>query len=388
MVKLFSLMVCMVVVGGFSSVARSESNDSPWVSFSTWFDHSCALTKAGKAYCWGNNQSGVLGNNTDDPSKVPTPVFGDISFASISTGANHTCGISTVGQTYCWGRNDRAQLGQPSMDRAGKGTKDSRVPLLLPSDLKFSSVSAGMFGTCALTAEGKAYCWGGNVNGEIGSDPGVSESSKPLAVKGKRTFARIYAGRNSVCALTSEGEAYCWGANGFGQFGDGSRSDQFAPTRAAGELTFANISLGELHMCGVTKDHKSYCWGGNNKGKLGTGSDLESQSFVPIIVTGKTEFVSLSAGIIHTCGLTAKGKAWCWGAGIVGQLGMPVPDGKTPVPVPVNTKLLFSSIQPANATTCAMAMDKNIYCWGDNNYGKLGNDSTKSSFVPVLVETP
>lgn len=371
------------------SVGKTQSGDSPWVSFSSWYNHSCALTGAGKAYCWGSNSSGRLGDGSQDDKKVATPVSGGLSFSSITVGANHTCAIGTNKQTYCWGRNDRAQLGfNSSGSRKPNEVGELLVPTALVTDLKFSSVSAGMFNTCALTSEGKAYCWGINASGANGSDPGESESSTPQAVKGKHVFVSIQAGRTLGCGLTAAGEAFCWGANGFGQFGDDTTQDQFTPTRAGGELLFSSISVGEFHVCGVTTDKKAYCWGNNRSGKLGGGDGLAAESHVPLPVFGKLEFKSISAGIKHTCALTTQGKAWCWGSGISGQLGVAVPDDQSPKPVEVNTKLLFSSIKAANANTCAMAMDKNIWCWGENADGQLGNDSTQKSFRPVQVEIP
>jgi Regulator of chromosome condensation (RCC1) repeat len=373
-----------------SGVAKTQSSDAPWASYSLWYSHSCALVKDGTAYCWGDNSSGVLGTDTQsDNRKVPTLVKTDQKFSSISVGANHTCGIAKNGQTYCWGRNDRAQLGFNSNgSRKPNAVDQLLVPAAIQTDQKFSSVSAGMFGTCALTAEGKAYCWGGNFNGEIGSDPGASESATPLAVKGKLVFASIQAGRTLVCGLTKNGEAYCWGANGTGQFGDGSNQDQFAPTRAGGEMIFSSISVGEFHVCGVTKDNKGYCWGNNLSGKLGSGDGILSDSKVPLLVTGKLALKNISASRVHACGLTTEGKAWCWGSGISGQLGVGITDDYTATPVAVNTKMVFSSIQAGNTFTCAMAMDKNIWCWGGNSGGQLGNDSTQGTNRPVLVETP
>jgi alpha-tubulin suppressor-like RCC1 family protein len=372
-----------------SSIGITQTNEAPWATFSTSWDHSCTLTKEGKAFCWGSNISGVLGNNSEEQSKVPTPVAGNLLFSSISAGVNHTCAVSQASKVYCWGRNDRAQLGfNGDGSRKPNSVAKLLVPTAVPTDLLFSSVSAGMFHTCALTKEGKAYCWGGNFNGEIGSDFGETETATPLAVKGKLVFTSIYAGRTQSCGLIASSEAYCWGSNRAGQFGDGTTRDQFVPTRAGGEMLYSSLSVGEFHTCGVTKDKKGYCWGRNSSGKLGSGQGTVSETNVPLLVAGNLEFKSISAGSKHSCAVTPTGKAWCWGSGISGQLGIAVAFDESQIPVEVNTKLLFSSIQAANANTCAMAMDKNIYCWGGGTYGKLGNDSTKNSFYPVQVETP
>ena len=354
---------------------------SPWVFFANRSDHSCALTSTGKAYCWGNNQSGVLGNDSDEPRKVPTPVSGNLSFSSISPGINHTCAVTKEGKAYCWGRNDRSQIGMTS------NASDVHVPTPVQGDLVFSSISAGYFHTCGLVTGGKAYCWGAGFNGELGSDP--RETNVPSAVKGNLSFSSIIAGRSLSCGLTLEGKAYCWGANSMYQFGNGSTSDEFKPQAVGNDIVFLSITVGELHVCGISKDNKAYCWGSGRKGKLGNGSALDDSSNPkPLEVLGNHRFTSISASIRHTCALTPEGQAFCWGSNANMQLGVPVADDMAPVAVAVKTELRFSSIHAANGFTCAVALDKHIYCWGNNDYGQLGDDSTKSRIKPDVVEEP
>ena len=370
-----------------AALAHSQAA-APWTFFDTRSDHSCALVAGGTAYCWGNNQSGVLGKgNEDEISKVPTLIKTDLKFSSISPGINHTCAITTAGKAYCWGRNDRFQLGMAGADDPRASYPSMFVPTPVRGDLVFTSISAGYFHTCGLAVGGKAYCWGAGYNGELGSD--TQATSVPTAVKGNIVFASVIAGRSLSCGLTAGGEAYCWGANGSNQFGDGTTIDNFKPQPAGNGILFSSISLGELHVCGISKDKKAYCWGSGRKGKLGNGSALDnSQNPKPLEVLGKYTFTSISASIRHTCALTPAGKAYCWGSNNNMQLGVPVADDQAPEPVAVNTQLVFSSIYTANGFTCAIATNKHIYCWGYNAFGQLGDDSTKSRIRPDQVELP
>ena len=375
----------MLGLGALMLAFAHSQSASPWVSLTNRYNHSCALTSTGKAYCWGGNQSGVLGTGSDAISKVPTPVKTDLSFSSIAPGINHTCAISKEGKAYCWGRNDRFQLGMAGADDPRQTYPNMLVPTPVQGDLVFSSISAGYFHTCGLVTGGKAYCWGGGFNGELGSD--TQATSTPTAVKGNIAFSSIIAGRSLSCGLTAEGKAFCWGANGMHQIGDGTTRDSFKPQLVGEGLLFSSISVGELHVCGISKDNKAYCWGSGRRGKIGNGDISDaSENPKPIEVLGNLSFSSISASNHHTCALTPAGKAYCWGSNVSMQLGTPEVPEYAPKPFAVKTDLVFSSIQAANAFTCGMATDKHIYCWGTNGDGQLGDDSTKGRIYPDQVE--
>ncbi|MDQ6830439.1 MAG: hypothetical protein M3081_16390 [Gemmatimonadota bacterium] len=145
--------------------------------------HTCALTPAGKAFCWGNDEGGQLGDGrTVVKDSTPVAVKGDIVFASIDAGGLHTCGISTTGKTYCWGFGESGQRG----DNSAVDKKSTPQLVIAPPAVTFNVVSAGGFHTCALTKEtkpgGKAYCWGFNFAGQVGNGT-TDKSLVPLAVK-------------------------------------------------------------------------------------------------------------------------------------------------------------------------------------------------------------
>ena len=166
-----SLMIC-VVVGIFFMIGNlltrqgsaTVMGDMEW-SFSQitiGYAHTCALTNEGKAYCWGRNNQGQLGNNSTTNSRIPVAVQmpAGVSFQSIAAGHAHTCALTNEGKAYCWGRNNQGQLGNNS-------TTDSSIPVAvqMPAGVSFQSIAAGYYNTCALTNEGKAYCWGRNNQG-------------------------------------------------------------------------------------------------------------------------------------------------------------------------------------------------------------------------------
>jgi alpha-tubulin suppressor-like RCC1 family protein len=242
--------------------------------------HNCGLTVGGTAFCWGADSTGELGNNATSNSPVPVLVAGGLSFSLVSPGrdgpnANHTCGVTTAGSAYCWGDNRHGQLGNNT-------TTESHVPVAVAGGLTFSSVSSGQFHTCGLTPGGAAYCWGANSSGQLGTNS-TTDSHVPVAVAGGLTFSSLSSGAEHACALTAGGVAYCWGANYTGQLGNNSTTNSLVPVAVVGGLTFSSVSSGGFHSCGLTTGGLAYCWGVNYRGELGNGSTV-GNSPVPVKV--------------------------------------------------------------------------------------------------------
>ena len=202
-----------------SLVPVAVSGGLVFTSLSARGRHTCGLTPTGAAYCWGNNFDGALGVGTvTGPqvcgpahdgvacSQTPVAVTGGLRFATISAGSNHTCGVTPAGAAYCWGANTSGQVGSGS-------TMDSVVsPVAVSTSLQFAMVSAGFAHTCGVTTEDRAYCWGDNGGGQLGDSLTTVDSSRvPVAVSSAVPFSTISAGVQHTCALSISGEAYCWG---------------------------------------------------------------------------------------------------------------------------------------------------------------------------------
>ncbi len=189
------------------------------------FWHTCAVTTAGKAYCWGANPSGQLGDGTNIERHVPTPVAGNLVFAAVSALFEHTCGVTISGEAWCWGQG---QLG-----RLGDGTHNlSRVPRKVLNLPPVKSVTAGGYHSCALSTTNVAYCWGWNNFGYIG-DGTTALRLTAVQVTGGHAWRMIEAGYQFTCGVTTGGDARCWGYNGNGELGDGTTTDRLVPTRVA-----------------------------------------------------------------------------------------------------------------------------------------------------------
>jgi alpha-tubulin suppressor-like RCC1 family protein len=242
-----------------------------------WYSaHTCGLAAGGAAYCWGGNGSGQLGNDATIPSFAPVPVAGGRAFEAISVGPQFTCGIARGGAPYCWGAGGDGQLGDPATvgncaaPGSGAVLPCSTTPVRIPGGHAFTAITVGGGFACGLDATGAAYCWGANLNGQLGNGTNVW-SFAPAPVSGSLRFTAISAGTSAACALTTSREAFCWGSNVVGQLGDATTTPSRIPVKVATTLQFASIAVGHDEACALTGEGVAYCWGSNEHGKLGNG---------------------------------------------------------------------------------------------------------------------
>jgi alpha-tubulin suppressor-like RCC1 family protein len=217
----------------------------------------------------------------------------------------------------------------------GQMTGASSIPTRVSTDVEFQRIYAGPT-SCALTANGQAYCWGVNDYGALGdSSPPIAgpETAVPVLVRGNKQFTALALGGTFVCGWEAEGSAFCWGYNSVGQLGDNSVQHRSYPAVVAGGLKWKQLSAGGAHACGIATNAGLYCWGYNGDGQFGNGQKGQSASS-PQLIERPTRFARIVAGGSSTCGLTASGVAFCWGRGDHGQLGNGAKIGSS-VPVPV-----------------------------------------------------
>jgi alpha-tubulin suppressor-like RCC1 family protein len=345
--------------------------------------HTCAVLSTGAVRCWGLNEYGQIGDNTvgdGNPNTLdhfrvnPTTVVGVTSgVESVSGGDGHTCALNTDGLVRCWGLNANGQLGDGSFANRPTAVTKALAGII--------GLEVGEFHTCALTSIGGAKCWGLNDAGRLG-DGTTTDRELPANVRGLDSGATaISAGGGHTCALAPAG-VVCWGANATWQLGNFSVANSYAPVGVVG--LSLGVEAGSRHTCAVTASGGATCWGDNDDGQLGDGTT--TGSMIPVAVAGLTSGVaSIVVGATHTCALTTAGGVNCWGNNQYGQLG----DGSTEDRLaPVEVAGLGSgvlAIVADGAYTCAVTSMGGAKCWGDNSTGQLGDGTTVMRPTPVDV---
>jgi alpha-tubulin suppressor-like RCC1 family protein len=208
----------------------------------------------------------------------------------------------------------------------------------------------------------------------------LAGGASPAAASGLPVVA---TGGYHTCALMPDQSVWCWGQNLVGQLGNGTTTDSLAPVRVGGLPAAINIATGNYHTCAVDPSNRVWCWGSNAYGELGNGTTSQD-SPVPGQVTGGLLATQVAAGNEFSCAVTLAETVACWGDNNYGELGNgTTTDSSTPVAV----KGLTNVIQVATGYYHACARESNgtLWCWGDNGQGELGNNSTKASSVPVIV---
>lgn len=392
--------------------------------------YTCAVSTAGKAYCWGFGEDGQLGNNANvsrnaplwpvtrtDSIAGPFPTFRDVSGAE-----GHACGVGTTRTLFCWGFNpDGRHFVTPPTGRVLVAVDVSLVAVTNNPQLASTRFAgAGESFSCAVTMGGIALCSGNNESGQSGSGlPAVTVPTTrvdtvnqgvapPFPIPTHYSF--IAVGERHACgmprfdaAVATSQVPWCWGRNNDGQLGLGTVADTARPaivSMPVGVTAFDSTSLvtGAQHTCALTPTGAAYCWGSNAFGQLGSGgaTGTGARSSVAVPVVGGV-FARLYAGEHHTCGLTSGGQAFCWGRNNAGQLG----DGTTTnsaVPVAVGGGRTFGSLTMGEFHSCGIAgtgpvavgtlgPPGELLCWGQNEFGQLGLGTFGLPGAPVLTPT-
>lgn len=295
--------------------------------------------------------------------------------ANIVSGVDTTCII--VGdkrRVACWGENDGGELGRSLVLRT------TFAPVLVPNLEGVTQLSSRYGHVCALVGK-SGYCWGSNGFGELGDG---TKANSPIPVKtfGAASFTQIAPGTNLTCALSEDRTVRCLGDNAFGQLGDGTKVSRITPAPVQQLTEVVSVAPGYSHVCALRSSGQVLCWGDNEYGQMGQGPGAES--LVPVAVPLPRPATSLVSGRRASCAILDSGQVACWGDNRYGQVGAPVDPNVSWAPVTIVPKLEnVSAIALGFYHGCALRNSVPV-CWGDNDYGQLGDGTLIGRHQPVL----
>jgi alpha-tubulin suppressor-like RCC1 family protein len=361
-----------------STASGREAPSDPVLDVALGERHTCIIERGGSVRCWGANEWGQLGGGTiGGDGEAMVEVIGLApGVRLLASHVDHSCAINAAGGLHCWGYDVFGQLGyRESLDAPSNGASGTPMAVVgLASGVRAAATSHTH--TCALTISGGVKCWGNNDSGQLG-DGTYRRSGVPRDVVGFAAGASaIGVHDDRSCALTDGGVLKCWGSPW-----------PLGPTPAAVDGLDGDVVafvVGAAHACALTKAGAVACWGENRFGQIGDAST--STAWRPALVDGLSSGVkALAVGNDHTCAILATAIK-CWGRNDLGQLG----DGTRQtrhVPAEVVGLDAHSVAGMAAATnhTCARTHAGQLYCWGENRFGQLGNGSINDSSRPILV---
>ena len=345
-------MITLIPIG-FNSQASVTGILRQGTVVSGGLGHTIALRSNGSIMVWGTNRQLQLGLGSDVAERLtPTQIQG-ITAVSVAAGHAFSVALTSAGEVYAWGGNVQAS------------------PQIVRGIRNVAAIAAGQSDILALREDGTVWQWSMDVG-------------NPTRVSGLRDIAAITAGAMHYFALTHNGDVYAWGSNAHGQLGIGTTRDRSAPSKIDGLTEIRHISAGIAHSLAVSAQGKVFAWGQNTNGEL--AREASSFSSVPLEVTQISNAVQVAAGMGSSLALTANGQLYAWGNGEFGQLGY----GESASTIISPTLIRNLSASPANIGAGThhgfyTSINGEIFTWGRNNFGQLGNNRNANMNVPQRI---
>ncbi|WP_270170223.1 RCC1 domain-containing protein [Paenibacillus sp. SYP-B4298] len=365
--------------------------------------HMLALRSDGTVWAWGRNDYGQLGDGTTIDRHTPVQVKGlegtgvltDV--IAVSAGNVSSYALKSDGSVWSWGANTFNMLGDGTAVHRSTPVQVKQQGMGFLFDIV--AIEAGGMSAYALKSDGTLYSWGSNAMGELG-DGTTTDRSNSVKVKnetnsdGVQAISFLAAGSSMVLALKADGTLLGWGFNYYGQLGDGTTTSRSLPVvlgNSSGGLPKQEVPIaaGRSHTAYIKPDGTVWSWGANDYGQLGDGTTIQRRS--PVQVKGLVSIVAVTASNNHTLALKSDGTVWSWGLNDSGQLG----DGTTTFTrhTPVQVKGMggtgyltdIVAIRTNNYHSVALKSDGTVWTWGKNNFGQLGNGTSSSYYAPVQV---
>ena len=428
----YCLMGLIVMTVALSLTACGGSKNSAVVTAgsstpSVYSVHSVGI-KNNLVYTWGYNSQGQLGNATYTNSSVPLGLTGLAGIVGISAGGSHTLAVDATGKVLAWGYNSNGQLGNATL-------VINPAPVTVVTDLmnpptsltNITAISAGGLHSLALDATGGVWAWGSNAYMQLGrGNNSIIDSNYAVQVPDPTTGSQltnvvaIAAGGSHSLVLKNDGTVWAWGNNGYGQLGNNfgnsnSTANSSVPVRVVIDTlntpltNVIAIAAGGSFSFAVKADGTVWTWGNNDFSQLGdrilTGLIGTPNGYAVMIASfdivgnaaGKPQAVAVAGGVNHALVKDSTGQVYAWGLNANGQLGngtlvnsapaVKVTTGPTGIPLDATIAKIVAigNHSLIFGTSISTGTNPRAWSWGANAYGQLGNNSTTDSTLPVAV---
>ena len=369
--------------------------------------HVVAVTNGGKLYAWGLNANGQLGNgntlNVSTPVLINAGAIVGKTIVSVACGYSHTAAIDNSGKVYLWGSNSQGELGDGTFTQRTTPVYINTGAIL---GKKIIDIKCGYYFTIALDDTGKVYAWGRNNEGELGNGTTNTNTSQvPVIVNSgdiiNKCIVGIACGLQHVVAIDDMGKSYAWGANGGYQLGIGTNIQSNTPSLMVAtnisNVVFTSVSCRSDSTLLIDKTGNVYGCGNNNQRQVGLA--VNNVTPLTLINTGSLlnkQMISLAIGhgCQHSLAIDSGFKLHAWGLNNKGQLGTGTTTNSAPVVINRGAILNKNIVSSAcsgffDNTNSTVVIDStgNLYTWGDNSVGQLGNGTTNTTAntTPILI---
>ncbi|MEN6463101.1 MAG: CFI-box-CTERM domain-containing protein [Syntrophomonas sp.] len=320
--------------------------------------------------------------------------FDTVGIKSAAGGDDHTLVVKEDGSVWSWGDNYMGELGNYSDQPHEYRTTPSRVYGWYDGYYNTSPVkmvSAGRHASMALKSDGTVWAWGDNYFNLLGIDESEYDYSSIVTfarrVRGLYGITEIAAGNEYQIALDYYGSVYTWGSNWDGELGTGAEwhEESCYPTEVSGLQNIIAVSAGYRHALALQSDGSVWAWGSNTYGEIGDGtSGLSNDRFSPVQVIGLPKIIAIAAGECHSLALAENGQVYAWGSNGSGQLGNGDKNNSS-TPVLIQGLDNVKTIAAGGFFSMAVKNDGTVWCWGDNGSGQLGNGGITDCRIPVVA---
>lgn len=327
----------------------------------------------------GSRDSGGMLDLPDASSPQPR-------FVEVATSNYGACALSSDGRVFCWGNNWGGNA------RAIMEAPDGLLaPTHVATSFEFSTITAGLRHYCGITlagevaSRGEVICWGLNGGGQVSGRDNSAEFPTRVDLEAG-VYVSLSAGHNHTCARRSDNSVHCWGSNEEGQLARMAASSGLAPDVVPG-IAAQSISAGSNHTCAIevgTDELK--CWGYNLRSAVRAAAC--PNTICPISRSGGMQtYGHVSAGLFATCGINGAGEVVCWGMNNDGSLGLGAEDIEVSEPTK-NGVMEADHVSMGSSHGCALLGSGQPSCWGAKSSSEAAGMAERESVVPPrLMET-